>query len=212
MRSRLLARPKEGGSGVEGPFSGPPGGVMRVLLHICCANCAIYPVEWLRKEGHEVMGLFFNPNIQPYQELLRRKEAVERLSVEMQLRVIHMVDYPLEEFLRRVVFREEQRCLICYQWRLGTTARVARRGRHEAFTTTLLFSKRQDHELVAQVGAQEARRAGVAFLDEDFRKGWQQGNSRSREMGLYRQSYCGCIYSERDRFAPRRQRRNVLQK
>lgn len=185
---------------------------MRVLLHICCANCAIYPVEWLRSQGHEVRGLFFNPNVQPYQELARRREAVERLSAEMQLPVIYMDKYPLEEFLRRVVFREAQRCLICYQWRLGTAARVARRGRHDAFTTTLLFSKHQDHQLVAALAAEEARRSGVAFLEEDFRTGWNEGNRRSRELGLYRQSYCGCIYSERDRFAPRERKGGVLQK
>lgn len=172
---------------------------MRILLHICCANCALYPVDALREEGHQVTGLFFNPNIQPYAEFLRRREALERLSREMDFPMIFMDRYPLEEFFRRVAFREAQRCRLCYQWRLETTARVARRGRFEAFTTTLLFSKQQRHVLVREVGEAEAQGKSAAFLYRDFRIGWKEATRRSLEMGLYRQDYCGCVYSEAER-------------
>jgi epoxyqueuosine reductase len=175
---------------------------MKLLLHMCCANCAVYPVQMLRDSGHEVRGLFFNPNIQPYQEFSLRREAVEQLSNKMDLPVIFLDQYPLEEFFRRVVFRESQRCAMCYQWRLETTARIARRGRYDAFTTTLLFSKQQRHDMVRQLAEQEGRERGVKFLYEDFREGWTEGTERSRALGLYRQNYCGCIYSERDRFQP----------
>ena len=175
---------------------------MKVLLHICCANCAVYPLERLRDQGHEVLGLFFNPNIQPYEEFRRRRESVEDLARIRDLKVIMMDDYPLDEFFRRMVFREGQRCLICYQWRLETTARVARRGKYDAFTTTLLFSKQQKHDRIRQSGEEEARKAGVRFLYEDYRTGWESGREMSKALGFYRQNYCGCIYSERDRYAP----------
>jgi|YNPNPStandDraft_1061719.scaffolds.fasta_scaffold15242_3 predicted adenine nucleotide alpha hydrolase (AANH) superfamily ATPase len=169
---------------------------MRVLLHICCANCAIYPMDLLRSEGHEVMGFFFNPNIHPYGEFLKRKEAMERLSAESGLRVIFQREYPLEEFFRKVAFRESMRCTLCYQWRIETTAIVAKRGKFDAFTTTLLFSKHQAHDLIRQLGEAASRAKGPIFLYRDFRKGWEQGRSKSLEMGLYRQRYCGCLFSE----------------
>lgn len=173
---------------------------MKVLLHVCCANCACYPIDRLREQGHEVRGLFHNPNIQPYEEFTRRKEAVGQLSKELKIPIIFKDEYPLEEFFRRMVFREGQRCWICYQWRLETTARVAKRGRYDAFTTTLLYSKHQNHDWIRHVAEEEARARGVRFLYEDFRGGWKEGMERSTALGFYRQSYCGCIYSERDRF------------
>jgi predicted adenine nucleotide alpha hydrolase (AANH) superfamily ATPase len=177
---------------------------MKAVLHLCCANCAIFPLKRLRADGYEVRGLFFNPNIHPFQEFARRREAVERLSAAMEFPVIFLDQYPLEEFLRRVAFRESERCQVCYQWRMEKAAEVARRGRYDVFTTTLLFSKQQQHERVRQIAQNEAAIRGVPFLYEDFRLGWEEGNRVSREMGLYRQSYCGCVYSERDRFAPNR--------
>jgi predicted adenine nucleotide alpha hydrolase (AANH) superfamily ATPase len=176
---------------------------MKVLLHICCANCACYPVEELRRRGFEVRGLFFNPNIQPYTEYLRRREAVEQLATAVDLPVIYMDGYPLDEFLRRIVFREDHRCRICYQWRLETAARVAKRGHYDRMTTTLLFSKHQQHQWISEIAEHEAAAKGTRFLYEDFRKGWQEGRQRSIDLGLYRQTYCGCIYSERDRYLPR---------
>lgn len=177
---------------------------MRVLLHICCANCALYPLRILKKEGHEVTGLFFNPNIHPYEEFLRRRQALEALSQEMDFPVIFWDRYPMEEFFRRVVFREAQRCRLCFQWRLETTARVARRGGFEAFSTTLLFSKHQPHELVRQAGETEAQGSSVEFLYRDFRVGWKEATRLSLEMGIYRQKYCGCVYSEAERHLGRK--------
>ncbi|MEJ5378141.1 MAG: epoxyqueuosine reductase QueH [bacterium] len=177
---------------------------MRILLHICCANCAIYPVRTLREEGHEVTGLFFNPNIQPYEEHQRRGQALETLSRHMDFQVIFWDRYPLEEFFRRVVFREAHRCFLCYQWRLETTAKVARRGRFEAFSTTLLFSKRQAHEVVRQVGEAQSKGGSVGFFYRDFRVGWKEATRASLELGIYRQKYCGCIYSEAERYAGRK--------
>jgi predicted adenine nucleotide alpha hydrolase (AANH) superfamily ATPase len=156
----------------------------------------------LRENEHEVRGLFFNPNIQPYREWINRRDAVGQLSKARAFPIIYLDEYPLEEFFRRVAFREGHRCRICYQWRLERTAKIAKRGNYDAFTTTLLFSKHQQHDLISQIGEEEARGRGLKFLYEDFRRGWRDGTESSMALGLYRQTYCGCVFSERDRFEP----------
>ncbi|MEJ5329352.1 MAG: epoxyqueuosine reductase QueH [Desulfobaccales bacterium] len=176
---------------------------MKLLLHICCGPCAVYPVGVLREGGHEVRGFFFNPNIHPYQEFARRVAAVEEFARHAGLPVIWNRGYDLEGWLRMVAFREGERCRLCYYLRLRQAARVARGGKFEAFTTTLLYSKYQRHELIRELGEQVAREVGLPFYYQDFREGWAAGVEESRALGLYRQAYCGCIFSERDRFAPK---------
>ncbi|KPJ63656.1 MAG: hypothetical protein AMJ45_07115, partial [Syntrophobacter sp. DG_60] len=116
---------------------------------------------------------------------------------------LHMIwrdRYDLELFLRETIFREENRCRFCYHTRLEATAQVAKKGKFDAFTTTLLYSKFQDHELIIDIGKSLAKRYGVSFLYEDFRAGWKEGIEVSKELNMYRQQYCGCIYSEKERF------------
>jgi predicted adenine nucleotide alpha hydrolase (AANH) superfamily ATPase len=179
---------------------------MKILLHICCAPCAVYPSEILSTQGHQVRGFFFNPNIHPYQEFSRRAAALEDFSRQTGLPIIWDRDYPLEEFLRTVVFRELDRCRFCYHLRLKAAARVARGGKFEAFTSTLLYSKFQNHALIRELGVQVGQEVGVPFYYEDFRQGWAAGAAKAKELNLYRQQYCGCIYSERDRFFPASER------
>jgi predicted adenine nucleotide alpha hydrolase (AANH) superfamily ATPase len=173
---------------------------MKILLHICCAPCAIYPVQALTGGEHEVQGFFYNPNIHPYQEFIRRTAALEEFAALRQLSVIWDRTYDLEGFLRQVVFREAERCRFCYRLRLAAAARTAREAGCDAFTSTLLYSKYQKHELIREIGEQVARELDLPFYYEDFREGWQSGQNQSRELGLYRQPYCGCIYSERERY------------
>jgi predicted adenine nucleotide alpha hydrolase (AANH) superfamily ATPase len=108
--------------------------------------------------------------------------------------------YGMEDFLRNVAFREEDRCTYCYHDRLNYTAHIARRGKFDAFTTTLLYSKYQKHDMIADIAQSIAKTQGVSFFYRDFREGWPQGVRRSKELGMYRQPYCGCIYSEKARF------------
>lgn len=176
----------------------------RILLHTCCAPCTIYPLEQLRRGGWQVHGFFYNPHIQPYQELQRRIAALESLAAQEALPVIWRPDYELETFLRQVAFRENQRCIYCYSVRLQAAARLARKSGFDAFSTTLLYSKMQRHEMVRHVAQEAAQRNGIAFHYEDFRSGWRAGQESAKDRGLYRQQYCGCIYSERERFAGRR--------
>lgn len=173
---------------------------MRLLLHICCANCAIFPVEVLRAGNLDVTGFFFNPNIHPYLEFRRRLEAAQEYAGRVRLPMIWRDEYLLEEFLAQVAPQPAKRCDYCYLSRLEETARRAAAGKFDAFTTTLLYSRYQQHEKIRQAGEDLAKRFGVSFLYQDFRVGWKQGIEASKAMGLYRQQYCGCIYSERDRY------------
>ncbi|MBN1828226.1 MAG: epoxyqueuosine reductase QueH [Deltaproteobacteria bacterium] len=173
---------------------------MKILLHICCAPCAVYPLRRLLDEGHDVTGLFFNPNIHPYQEFRKRLETVEVFAKTHNFKLIAIAEYGLEKFLRSVVFREKNRCIQCYCQRFEKTAGIAKRGKYDAYTSTLLYSKYQKHDLIAEIGAVTGKAAGIAFRYEDYRLGWREGIKQSRELGLYRQNYCGCIFSERERF------------
>jgi len=177
----------------------------RVLLHVCCANCAIYPLGRLIQDTTEVFGFFHNPNIHPFQEYRRRLETVESFFQGRGTRLIIQDEYDLDGFLRNVVFREENRCLYCYHRRLEATARTAKKGRVDAFTTTLLHSKLQKHTLIKEIGESVGRKFGIPFYYEDFRVGWKEGIEASKKLGLYRQQYCGCIYSEKERYLGRDQ-------
>jgi epoxyqueuosine reductase len=172
----------------------------RILLHTCCGPCTIYPLKVLRLQDCEVHGYFYNPNIHPFQEFERRLTTLRQLAAQQELPLIVRSDYPLEEFLRKVVYREQERCLVCYSMRLEATARLAKKSKFDAFSTTLLYSKRQKHELVCALARDAARRYGIRFLYEDFRSGWKEGQEGARQLGLYRQQYCGCIFSEKERF------------
>lgn len=173
---------------------------MNVLLHICCAPCSIVPIDRLRAEGAELRGFWYNPNIQPVTENRKRSEAVRQYSARVDLPMIWRDEYRLQEFLRMVAFRESERCRLCLRMRLSAAANVAKRGKFDYFTTTLLYSKRQQHDLIAQVGETVGKEAGVQFMYRDFRPGWREGIERSKQEHLYRQQYCGCLYSEKDRY------------
>jgi len=173
---------------------------MKILLHICCANCAISPVSIIREEEHEVVGYFFNPNIHPYQEFQKRLDALKQYSGKVGLEVIYREEYLLEEFLRDVSHHEKERCQYCYRLRLRAAAQEAKDQGFDAFSTTLLESVHQNHTLIKETGERMGKEEGIAFYYKDFRQKRKQGREASRAMGLYRQQYCGCIYSEKERF------------
>ncbi|HLB24967.1 MAG TPA: epoxyqueuosine reductase QueH [Nitrospirota bacterium] len=173
---------------------------MKLLMHVCCGPCLIYPLKVLRSEGLSVDGFFYNPNIHPYMEFKKRMECMEDYAKAQGMRVASEVGYDLEDFLRRVVWREDERCASCYEIRLRKTAQAAADSGYKAFTTTLLYSKYQKHELIVQIGNVVARDTGVEFIYRDFREGWGEGQELSRELNMYRQKYCGCVYSEKERY------------
>jgi predicted adenine nucleotide alpha hydrolase (AANH) superfamily ATPase len=173
---------------------------LKALIHICCANCLIHPLKVLQKEGWDALGFFYNPNIHPYQEYQRRLASMREYEKQAAIQVIYRDEYDLEEFLRGVAFREDERCRFCYHLRLEATAKVAMHGKFDAFTSTLLHSRHQNHELIKAIGETVGKEQGVQFLYKDFRDGWKQGIEESKSLGLYRQSYCGCVYSEKERY------------
>jgi epoxyqueuosine reductase len=172
----------------------------KILLHICCAPCAIYPLKVLQKKGYDITGFFYNSNIHPYTEYQKRLEALEQLEKQESLSIEYIKDYNIESYLRAVSYNEHRRCPTCYYLRLFETGKMARKLGFDVFTTTLLYSVYQQHDMIKEIGNKIAKQLKLKFYYDDFRKGWAEGVKVSKEKNLYRQKYCGCIYSERDRF------------
>jgi epoxyqueuosine reductase len=176
----------------------------RILLHACCGPCSLTPVPLLQARGMEVTALFYNPNIHPLTEYLRRREGMEQAAARLGIEAVFLDgEYDPTTFLRRVVHHEEGRCPICYRMRLERTLAHAVQGGFDCFSTTLLYSRFQDHEAIARVASELAGAGSVRFHYEDFRTGWKEGIRLSREYGIYRQPYCGCLYSEVQRYRSR---------
>ncbi|HQI23658.1 MAG TPA: epoxyqueuosine reductase QueH [Smithella sp.] len=173
---------------------------MKILMHICCGPCTIYTLKELRTQGHEVTGVFYNPNIHPYQEYKKRYQTLSQYADQIYLKIIWPEDYLMEEFLKGVAFKGKERCSYCLQDRLTFTAQMALQEKYDAFTTTLLYSKYQKHDFIHQAGDNLSQKMGVSFYYQDFRVGWEEGVKISKELEMYRQPYCGCIYSEKERY------------
>jgi predicted adenine nucleotide alpha hydrolase (AANH) superfamily ATPase len=148
----------------------------------------------------DVMGFFYRHNIHPYTECIRRQETLQHYADQINLRIICQEGYDLEGFIQNVVYRETDRCTYCYYDRLRTTALVAKRGKFDYFTSTLLYSKFQKHDTIRSIGESVGRSVGIPFLYRDFRSGWKEGIKTSKDLKMYRQQYCGCIYSEKERY------------
>ncbi|NLU42826.1 MAG: epoxyqueuosine reductase QueH [Firmicutes bacterium] len=171
-----------------------------ILLHTCCAPCAVYCLDRLEAEGFETTSFFYNPNIHPYKEFERRLDTLRSYSSMRGFDLIVDDTYDLDQFLRKVVGTGSGRCAECYDMRLRRAAREASERGFGGFTTTLLVSPYQNHDLIAQVGQKAAADHDVEFVYIDFRPGFREGQSKARELGLYRQPYCGCVYSEMERY------------
>lgn len=174
---------------------------MKILMHICCGPCTIYPLKTLRTHGHDITGVFYNPNIHPYQEYQKRFQTLSNYADQVHLKILWQQGYPLEEYLRAVSsLNEDERCAFCLRDRLTYTAALAMKENYDCFTTTLLYSKYQKHDLIKESGMALSRQTGIPFFYQDFRVGWDEGVKISKELEMYRQPYCGCIYSEKERY------------
>lgn len=179
---------------------------------MCCAPCSCYPTKKLREIGFEPVGFFFNPNIHPYSEWKKRLKTARNFAEMVKIDFYDVNHYGLREFLAKVsnlideqdIFNSDgyhKRCGVCYAWRLSETAKFAAENDFKAFTSTLFYSKHQNHDLMKKIAENVAKNYGVEFFYQDFRAGWQEGIDLSLEMNLYRQNYCGCIFSEEERFS-----------
>jgi hypothetical protein len=173
---------------------------------MCCGPCSIYPLKSALEGEAEVWGFFFNPNIQPRGEFYKRLRAVRKLAGLMDLEIIYKDIYKAEDFIKDRMGRaikglsKEERCFHCYDIRLDATAKTAAREGFDMFSSSLFYSRYQNHELMLEIAEGYARKYNVGLFYRDFREGWKEGIRESKDMGLYRQQYCGCIYSWMERY------------
>jgi len=178
----------------------------RVLMHTCCAPCSVSCIEQLRSEGIEPVSYWYNPNIHPYMEYKARRDTLMAYAPTIGMELIVREDYGLRDFCRTVCDDIDHRCAKCYAMRLAETAKYAAENGFESFTTTLLISPYQNHELLAETARQMGKLYGVEFLYRDFRPGFRAGQEKARELGFYMQKYCGCVFSEEDRYGSKIQK------
>ena len=184
----------------------------KVILHTCCAPCSIHFVDALRSEDLEPVSYWFNPNIHPYTEYRNRKTTLEDYAKSIQLPQIVDNTYGLREFCKNVINDLSGRCFYCYDVRLDQTAKYAAEHGFASFTTTLLVSPFQNHQAIINAAEKAAEKYHVPFLYRDFRPGFQDGQSKARELELYMQKYCGCIFSEEERYRRKQLEKERLQK
>ncbi len=170
-----------------------------LLLHVCCAPCMTVVQKALSREGFAVTAFFYNPNIHPFKERQRRLETLTAYSGSEGIPLEIVEAYPLEENIR-MLLEAENRCYSCFEDRLSVTADRAHEMGMPAFSTTLSVSPYQNQEQIIKAGENAAFKAGVEFIYRDFRDLYKDSIRISRENGMYRQSYCGCVFSERDRY------------
>ncbi|WP_284152417.1 epoxyqueuosine reductase QueH [Desulfofustis limnaeus] len=173
---------------------------MNLLLHVCCAPCLLYPAHVLHTDDISFTCYFFNPNIHPFKEFKKRLDTFRELSRQRNYQVIIESSYGLKIFLRSIVFKEEKRCSLCHFLRMKKTFEVAASHGFDSVSSTLLYSRFQDHRSIKTLSDELSLAYGMRFYYRDFRVGWDQGVFESKRLSLYRQPYCGCVYSEQERY------------
>jgi predicted adenine nucleotide alpha hydrolase (AANH) superfamily ATPase len=198
----------------------------KLLLHTCCAPCSVKCIDSLVDVKPALF--WYNPNIHPYTEYRERRDTLVKFAAYAGLDLISDDEYGLRLFLRGIyagdaesniteelqakfpaddtpmeLFQADarsQRCVYCYRLRLEKTAVRAAADGYDCFSTTLLISPYQNHDLIRQIGEELGETYGVKFLYRDFRPLFRAGQTKARELGLYMQKYCGCIFSEEERY------------
>ncbi|MDR1945757.1 MAG: epoxyqueuosine reductase QueH [Desulfovibrio sp.] len=218
---------------------------MPVLVHVCCGPCSIAVLRDFAAEGGDPHGFFYNPNIHPLAEYMRRRQGAAQAAARLGVPLIFADTLPEEDqrlpedacipprenpssgaisarmpsssarsgerrlppvadpvpWLRVAVERGEDRCVFCLRTRIFKCAEQARARGFDAFSTTLLYSRRQRHDTIRALGREAGAETGAAFVYRDFRGLWEDGIRLSKDWGIYRQQYCGCIFSEYERYA-----------
>ena len=164
----------------------------------------IYPHQEL-KDDFDISAYFYNPNIHPSSEHNQRLDSLKSYCLENKIDLITR-DYDPHEYFAKIGSQTgpDQRCRHCYELRLSETARMAKENGFESISTTLLVSTYQQHELIKEIGITVADRAGLTFEYRDYREGFNYGRTMSKTLGMYQQSYCGCLFSEHDGYVRRR--------
>jgi predicted adenine nucleotide alpha hydrolase (AANH) superfamily ATPase/N-acetylglutamate synthase-like GNAT family acetyltransferase len=174
---------------------------MKLLLHACCAPCSVYCVDTLRKEGIEPTMYWFNPNIHPFKEYVARRDCFKDFCEKQNLKCIIEDNYGLDEFCKNVSNDINARCVnYCYPIRMRRVFEFAKENGYDTVSTTLLYSIYQKHDYIKKLCEDLSKEFGIDFLYRDFRVGFEEGHQKAYEMGLYLQKYCGCVFSEEDRY------------
>ena len=172
---------------------------MKLLLHTCCAPCLIGTLPFIKNfENFECY--WSNINIHPYTEYKSRLDALADYTSANNINLIIKDDYGLREFTRSVINNLEDRCGFCYEARIKDCAEYAAANNFDSFGTTLLVSPYQNHEKIKQIGEKYAQLYNINFFYGDFRENFRAGQKQAREAGIYMQKYCGCIFSEEERY------------
>ena len=175
---------------------------MKLLMHTCCAPCSVYCIESLRNEGIEPVIYWYNPNIHPYTEYKARKDTLKEYAKSINVQAVFEEEYGLKEFCKKVIGDLKNRCSnYCYRIRLEQTVKYAKENGYDSFTSTLFVSPYQQHEILKEICEELAEKYDIEFVYRDFRTGFREGQAKARELGLYMQKYCGCIFSEEDRYS-----------
>ena len=174
---------------------------MKLLLHTCCAPCSVYCIKTLREESIEPTLYWFNPNIHPYTEYRSRRDCLREYAKTIDVKLIEEDVYGLDEFVCNTYDKLSTRCQeYCYPKRLRQVFEYAKQNGYDAITTTLLYSIYQKHDIIVKLMYQLAEEYGIEFVYRDFREGWREGQDEARRIGLYMQKYCGCVFSEEERY------------
>ena len=180
---------------------------INVLMHTCCAPCSVACVQALRAEGIEPTAYWMNPNIHPFTEYRARRNTLRDYAGSIHMALAEDDTYGLRPFVRAVAADIDGRCRYCYTTRLYAAAQYAAEHGFTHFTSTLLISPYQNHTLIQEIAAQAASQYGVEFLYRDFRPHFREGQAEARALGLYMQKYCGCVFSEEDRYTKKKKKK-----
>jgi len=182
---------------------------VKLLLHACCGPCLIEPLDVLRAQSESITILYANPNIHPVEEYERRREVMAEYAAAEDVAVVEAPYDPARWMMAVGPLAEAgaERCRACFRLRLEESARYAADHGFDAIATTLTVSPYQDGAVIAEEGERAASAAGVTYVHQDFRDRYPEATRRSREMGMYRQNYCGCLLSDVEARQARAERR-----
>ena len=174
----------------------------KILLHACCGICSAYPISMLQEKGYSVSVYFCNPNLDTKEEFQRRLDAQRTVCENLSVELISE-EYNHKEYLEKIKGLENEpekgkRCLECIQLRLSKTAKYAKDNGYKIFTTSLVISPHKNYEKITEIGKTQAKIFDLEYLDINFKKkdGFLKTNIISKELGIYRQNYCGCEFAK----------------
>ena len=174
---------------------------MKLLMHACCAPCSVYCIDKLKEENITPTVFWYNPNIHPYKEYEARRDCLKQYTKSMGVECIVEDEYGLDDFCKNVSNKLDTRCVdYCYPIRIRKTFEYAKENEYDAVTTSLLYSIYQKHDYIKFLCEKYSKEFEIEFLYRDFRTGFWEGHNKAKELGLYMQKYCGCVFSEEDRY------------